>query len=300
MIRRFNLALAVIIALHSAPVWGLDLIFPNQAVLILETRAPMATRRLAIGPFHDDAFVTMTAPVQDSAFRLPADADMSTASLVAPLRAQLIAAGYRLIYECETRACGGFDFRYGLELLPEPEMHVDLGDFRYLLGQKGDDRVSLMVSRSANYGFVQVTRMGDGAKPVPRVTESSKSPLSALGAALTGGTVAVIGGAVFASGQAQMENTQIPALEDLADWLAANPNKRVTITGHTDTSGQAADNVALSLARAMALRTVLISQYRIAADRISAIGAGDTAPIVPNDTAAGRAQNRRLEVAVTP
>ena len=89
-------------------------------------------------------------------------------------------------------------------------------------------------------------------------------------------------------------------LQELADWMAANPNQNVTIAGHTDSSGQAAANMALSLARAQTLRDILVTQYQIAADRISAIGAGDTQPLVDNATAAGRAQNRRVEVAVTP
>ena len=92
----------------------------------------------------------------------------------------------------------------------------------------------------------------------------------------------------------------MPALQDMAEWMAANPTQKVTITGHTDSSGQAAANLALSSARATALRDVLVSTYQIAADRITAIGAGDTIPLMANDTATGRAKNRRVEVAVTP
>lgn len=306
MIRQFPFGFAVMIALQGAPVFAAEfqLSLPNQAELTLELREPMATRNLALGPFQDGGFVqqTVTAPLHDSAYRVTADADMSTASLLDPLRAQLIAAGFTSLFECETRACGGFDFRYGLDLLPEPEMHVDLGDFRYVLAQKGDELVSLMVSRSPNYGFVQVTRMGDWAKPAPKVTESSKSPIltTPISAALSSGAVAIMDGVVFASGQATLENAQLPALQDLADWLAANPTQNVTITGHTDSSGQATANLALSLARAAALRDVLMNQYQIASERIAAIGAGDTIPLGANDTAEGRAKNRRVEVSVTP
>lgn len=300
MLRRITVFLAVFFPLHIAPIWAAEffLTLPNQAELTLELRAPMATRSLAVGPFQEGgmAIKTLTAPLQDSAFRVATD--LPSAALLDPLRAQLIAAGFTTLYECETRVCGGFDFRYGLDLLPEPEMHVDLGDFHYVLAQKGDDTVSLMVSRSPNYGFVQVTRMGDWAKPAPRVTESSKSPTTP--AALSGGKIAVMDGLIFASGQARLESAQVPALQDLADWLVANPTQKVTITGHTDSSGQAAANLALSAARAMALRDVLVAQYQISADRITAIGAGDTAPLAPNDTPNGRAQNRRVEVVVTP
>jgi outer membrane protein OmpA-like peptidoglycan-associated protein len=306
MIRQFPFGFAVMITLQGAPVFAAEfqLSLPNQAELTLELRAPMTTRNLALGPFQDEGFAekAVTAPLHDSAYRVAADADMSTAALLDPLRAQLIAAGFTSLFECETRACGGFDFRYGLDLLPEPEMHVDLGDFRYVLAQKGDDLVSLMVSRSPNYGFVQVTRMGDWAKPAPKVTESSKSPIltTPISAGLSSGAVAIMDGIVFASGQATLENARVPALQDLADWMAANPTQKVTITGHTDSSGQAAANLALSLARAAALRDVLVTQYQIASERIAAIGTGDTIPLGANDTAEGRAKNRRVEVSVTP
>jgi OOP family OmpA-OmpF porin len=304
MFRHFPVGLAVIMALHGAPLWAnaVDLALPQNAELALELRAPMATRSLALGPFKDGDFdkKTITAPVHDSAFRVALAADVTTASLIAPLRAQLSTAGFTVIYDCETRVCGGFDFRYGLDLLPEPEMHVDLGDFRYLLAQKGEDVISLMVSRSTNYGFIQMTRMGDWAKPEPKVTESTKTPSSPIATALSAGETAVIDGVVFASGQAVLANSAEVALRELADWLLANPTQRMTITGHTDSSGQAAANLALSLARAETLRDILVTQYQIATDRISAIGAGDTRPLAPNDTAESRAKNRRVEVRATP
>ena len=79
--------------------------------------------------------------------------------------------------ECEATACGGFDFRFGTEVLPEPDMHVDLGDFRFLSAAEasGPTRCSLLVSRRPSTGFVQMTRVGARAaarrrplgKPLP-------------------------------------------------------------------------------------------------------------------------------------
>jgi outer membrane protein OmpA-like peptidoglycan-associated protein len=310
MIRRLSVGLGLVYVLNGAALWAnsFDLTLPAGAELSLQVADPMVSRLLPIGPFQDGAIAkkTVTAPIQAAAFRVAAGGDFSTLSLLEPLRAQIIQAGFGVIYDCEARICGGFDFRYEMDVLPEPEMHVDLGDYRYLLAEKGDDVISLMVSRSPSYGFVQVTRMGAWAKPAPKVTESSKSPIPAaipasrIETALSGGAVAMMEGLVFASGQADLDDTQRAALQDLADWMAANPSQKVTITGHTDSSGQAAANMALSLARAETLRDILAAQYQIAADRISAIGAGDTQPLVDNATAAGRAQNRRVEVAVTP
>jgi outer membrane protein OmpA-like peptidoglycan-associated protein len=60
--------------------------------------------------------------------------------------------------------------------------------------------------------------------------------------------------------------------------------------------GSAASNLALSDARAAAVKATLVGEFGIAADRISAKGLGDTKPAAPNATSEGRAQNRRVEV----
>ncbi len=97
------------------------------------------------------------------AFRLDGSRD-NTLALMLPLSDQLTKAGYTLVYQCATTQCGGFDFRFALDVLPEPQMHVDLGDFRYLAAKgPGGDVITLLVSRSADQAFVQVTTVTAGA-----------------------------------------------------------------------------------------------------------------------------------------
>jgi OOP family OmpA-OmpF porin len=69
-----------------------------------------------------------------------------------------------ILLDCEARACGGFDFRAGIEVLPPPAMFVDLGDFRYLSAEGPGGALSLLVSRSGATGFVQAIEVG----PAPR------------------------------------------------------------------------------------------------------------------------------------
>jgi len=66
------------------------------------------------------------------------------------------------------------------------------------------------------------------------------------------------------------------------------------IAGHTDSSGDAVRNLKLSKERAESVRTYLIDQD-VPANRLRAIGYGETVPLKTNDTAAGRAANRRIE-----
>jgi len=71
---------------------------------------------------------------------------------------------------------------------------------------------------------------------------------------------------------------------------------KILIEGHTDNVGAAASNLALSSARAAAVKAALMTDFGIAGPRISTKGLGDTKPAAPNTTAAGRAQNRRVEI----
>lgn len=93
-----------------------------------------------------------------------------------------------------------------------------------------------------------------------------------------------------------------PAVNDLyavARNLNAYPNTRVEVIGHTDSTGTAAYNQTLSERRASAVAGIL-SAGGVANSRIVTIGRGESTPVASNDTAAGRAQNRRVEVIIRP
>lgn len=87
-------------------------------------------------------------------------------------------------------------------------------------------------------------------------------------------------------------------LKQLASHLAQHQSLNVKITGHTDATGNAQRNDKLSEGRAQAAARVL-TQAGIAPFRVSATGKGKREPIAGNDTAAGRAANRRVDIVVT-
>lgn len=86
-------------------------------------------------------------------------------------------------------------------------------------------------------------------------------------------------------------------LQQLANSLEKYPNSDILIVGHTDSVGTDAYNQDLSQRRAAAASSYLQS-LGVPASRLHAVGKGETEPIQPNDTEAGRAQNRRVEVAI--
>jgi outer membrane protein OmpA-like peptidoglycan-associated protein len=85
-------------------------------------------------------------------------------------------------------------------------------------------------------------------------------------------------------------------LKEIAATLKEHGDLKILIEGHTDNVGAAASNLALSDQRAAAVKAALVADYGLSADRITTQGLGDTKPSAPNTTAAGRAQNRRVEI----
>jgi outer membrane protein OmpA-like peptidoglycan-associated protein len=123
---------------------------------------------------------------------------------------------------------------------------------------------------------------------------------------IPGATVARVGEGIavtFASGILfPFNSTEIlPAgrdnLQSLANSLEKYPNSDILIVGHTDSVGTDAYNLDLSQRRALAA-SALLQSFNVPATRLHAVGKGESEPIQPNDTDAGRAQNRRVEIAI--
>ena len=101
----------------------------------------------------------------------------------------------------------------------------------------------------------------------------------------------------FASGSAVLTSGAQGRLAPLASFLAKQPESRIQIAGHTDSQGAEAYNQDLSARRAASVGTYLTSTG-VDASRINTMGFGESTPLSSNDTAAGRAINRRVEVTI--
>ena len=323
--RRRAALTALLLALLPLPgmVQALELRFPAPATASGERREALTSYNVPTGPWQSGTIPVIAAEgtFDQTAWKVAAPG-LTTLQILAPLRDQITAAGFETVFECETVACGGFDFRYGTDILPEPQMHVDLGDFRFLAarrdGAQGTDWLTFVISRSADTGFVQLTTIGPAPIGAPDLSVSTKSPFdpsatsaaepaaqpaaaapaAPLAAALTEGRPFALDDLVFPSGQAQLAQGDYASLRDLADWLTSNPTATVELVGHTDSSGPADANIALSLARADSTRAALVA-LGVDPARLFTRGAGPAAPRADNATPEGRAQNRRVEVMLT-
>lgn len=286
-----------------------QLTLPQGAALSAETDSPATSYQLLTGAWQTGGgpSIALEGNRHDTAWRLRGN-QQTTLQILAPLRDQIRAAGYTTLYDCDTDLCGGFDFRYGLDLLPEPQMHVDLGDFRYLAARRGNEWLALTVSRSSESGYVNLTTLvaqdvrpatPDNPLAAPNPAPDITAPAGDFTQLLEGTGAVALDDLKFESGAAELDPGSYASLQALADYLAAHPAAQVTLVGHTDATGGLDANVALSKRRAAAVRERLIADYGVAANRVGAEGAGWLAPRATNLTPEGREKNRRVEVVLT-
>lgn len=302
-------ALIAMVACASPLAAAPTLSLPPSATRTVEDARSLGSYDVPVGPWADGKIdkLHVEGEISRTAWRITENRE-PTLALIAALRGQLEAEGFQTVFSCDTDACGGFDFRFAIDVLPEPRMHIDLGDFRVLSARRGEgdaaDYVTLIVSRTTDSAYVQMTRVGKAlgaplpiaaARFEPRVTPPSDGALSDQ---LVASGKVVLGDLIFASGTTKLGEGPFASLGDLADWLKAHPDQKIALVGHTDAEGSLAGNVALSRARATAVLDRLVSVYGVPRGQLSADGVGYLSPLASNLTEEGRAQNRRVEAMI--
>lgn len=114
------------------------------------------------------------------------------------------------------------------------------------------------------------------------------------------GVVITLSGAVlFATGKSELLTIAREKLTDVAKVLKEQGSPPLRIEGHTDSVGSAEENRKLSLARADAVKSHMVSSG-YPADKIRTVGLGPDRPVADNTSPEGRANNRRVEIVVNP
>jgi OOP family OmpA-OmpF porin len=303
---RFLTSLLVILA---GAAQAQTLTFPSNASLQREVVSPVESYLLPTGIWDNGAIPArnIEGRLTQQAWRIAAPS-LTTLQLVRPLRDQLRNDRYRIIFECQTEACGGFDFRFGVHTLPPPEMQINIGDFRFLAAERttnaGPEVISLFVSRTTQAGFVQVIHAGplqedDIALASPQdapLRAATEPPAADFATQLDEIGRAVLSDLTFASGSAQLQIGEFTSLTAIADYLQQHPDRTLALVGHTDAAGDLAPNIALSQRRAASVLERLVADYGVARRQLEAQGIGYLAPIASNLTEAGREANRRVEL----
>ncbi len=243
---------------------------------ILQSRGDLSTLRQALGAVEGDLF---GAP--DAQFTVFAPTDTAFAALPAGTLEVLVATEGRMFEVL------------GYHIVADTILAADLADGDVLVTTTGAELPVAIADGEITVGGV-VVREADliGANGAIHIVDEVLLPpgfeIPTINEALDLAPI------TFETGSAVITAAGVEVLRDAVDFLAANPQIRVAVEGHTDSQGGEAANQALSESRAESVLAFLVAEG-IAADRLETIGFGETRPIADNATAEGRAQNRRIE-----
>lgn len=210
-----------------------------------------------------------------------------------------------------------------VRIAEQPEKDIDLVSHRvYLADRKIDiaraqaetryaeDQRTALSSQRETARLDSRTREADSAKAAANVARSDadaanaatmelQKQIDAMQAKVTDrGLVLTLGDVLFASGTAELLSGATGNLDQLVSFLGNYPTRTVLIEGHTDSVGSSSSNQLLSERRADSVRSYLVRRG-VDAARLSTSGAGESTPVSGNDSAAGRQQNRRVEVIIS-
>ncbi len=148
--------------------------------------------------------------------------------------------------------------------------------------------VHLWVEFTSKHGFTVVER-GAMTQDVQASAELFQSSIRATGHA-------AVYGIQFDTDSAAIKPESGQALAEIAKLLGADPTLKVSVVGHTDTTGSVEHNLKLSQERAQAVVQALVRDHGIAAGRLTPFGCGPFAPVASNASEEGKAKNRRVEL----
>ncbi|MEP4195185.1 MAG: OmpA family protein [Aliishimia sp.] len=306
MIRFGALCAAFVVGSGAA---ALDL--PGAARLTRETVAEQDSYAVPVGAFANENIPTrnLIGAVRRQAWQIDGNGQ-TPFQIIQPLQIQLSQDGYRPDFDCDTDRCGGFDFRFGIDVLAAPYMFVNLRQFHFMTLLKGPEgaptsAVMLLASTTQDLAYLQVVEVSRDASFATEIKPSAPiikrpSPVVNTDAApdlLAQGSI-VLDGLEFETGATTLGAGPFAGLVELAAFLKANPELRVALVGHTDSVGSLDGNIRISKQRAQAVRQRLIDTHNIRASQLDAEGMGYLAPRASNLNASGREANRRVEVIV--
>jgi outer membrane protein OmpA-like peptidoglycan-associated protein len=140
------------------------------------------------------------------------------------------------------------------------------------------------------------TKLGKGRGQIVKINFPEDQPVNHIEQALKQTGHVQIYGINFDFASATIRPQSQLILAEIAKAMKDNPSWKLSVNGHTDNIGGDTSNLELSQKRAAAVVEALTSQYRIAANRFTSAGFGESHPIDTNDTIEGRARNRRVEL----
>jgi len=233
----------------------------------------------------------------------------STLEILRNYQAALESAGFHTLYSCSTD-CGN---NFAAILYGPTEMRIRTSDtsgsafdipqdVRYLAARletaERTVHVSLLVAFDNGFGVAskQPVTLLQIVESEEMDTKMVTVDAEAIAKGIDGTGHMAIYGIQFATDSAQIKPESAPVLAQIAALLEARPELRLLVVGHTDNQGAYEYNMNLSAKRANAVVRYLQDNHGVDSTRLRGHGVAFLAPVASNDTTAGRARNRRVEL----
>jgi len=238
---------------------------------------------------------------------------------------EIKAASGSLLFECKAAECGGdvesgsdhggghsglLEMIFPREAIVSPDFsngncavnshHADQRFFAAKLGDR-DAQIAVMTYTLKDALYCKALNDRTIAVVVLVETKAREQKMVTVAAGEMASTIAQTGkvalyGIQFDFDKADIKPESKPQLDEIAALLKNDANLKLLVVGHTDNQGGVAYNLELSKRRADAVVGALERHYSIGAVRLVAQGMGSAAPVASNDSDAGRAKNRRVEL----
>ena len=175
------------------------------------------------------------------------------------------------------------------------------GQLVYEFEDGGYQNVILKLAKNGKETWAHVSAAGNDIYTVHLIEKESMNQDVVADASSMEGTIKETGkvaiyGIYFDVAKAIVKEESQPSLQEIAKLLKDNPSLKLYVVGHTDNTGSFDANMKLSMDRAVAVVTALVSKYSVNAANLKACGAGAISPVATNETEEGRALNRRVEL----
>ena len=242
---------------------------------------------IPVGPAKDRKFTKLEhVEGKMTSFYYGRPKDRSQLEIFRNYEAALKAAGFQILFTCTGPECGS-------QINHPPLGYIPSGnEARYLAAKlarpEGDIYVAMHV-QPLDTRFVIV-------ESKPMATGMVKISADALAKDINSTGHVAVYDILFDTGRADVKPESAAALAEIARLLAESPKLTLHVVGHTDNVGALAQNVDLSRRRADAVVAALTTTHKVPASRLRADGVGPLAPVASNDSEAGRAKNRRVEL----
>ncbi len=226
----------------------------------------------------------------------------SSLEVIRNFEAALKDKGFTALFSCADSACltGTLTDNYLIGQQLDPTNGVSTAYFdhaRHLLAKLDRPEGAVYAAILTGEYQAELTTFVEVVETKPMQSDQIVVPTpDELSAAIESAGHVDVYGILFDFDQDTLKDDSEPTLDAIAKLLASHPDMKLAVVGHTDNAGSADYNMDLSRRRAENVVAALVDEYDIDEGRLSASGAGMTEPVASNDTDAGRAKNRRVEL----